>query len=485
MISSAVELFKKYNKEINEKNKKLQKENSELESNSRMYKIISEEYKNALDFAMKKNDKLQYDNIHNDFNNDNNIISNSHRSTKQENIANFTVEDIIEAGEINLENPKSSRRENTNKNNLKKNIENLNFKDSEIKLFLNFNKENDEEKFNFEKYLEKFNNPSEYKIAACQKINDELIWYLLVEKKIDNLLDKLDIFNKNIDDINDLNILDNCENSGNLVKTYDNYMWIPGKIISLNLPMFEFDDFSLVEKFENKKENESSIEKLCIECKKNRSIQINKNPKLEDLEKKNNNNFKEKNNEIKDLLIIQDDLCKKLSEKSIELENYKETCNKLLKINSNNLENIKTIPLEKYEVLLNEFKEEQEKGYELTKVYEQLKNNYDNLPKKIHNPNIKENTEFKGMNKSFNTKDLKDFNNLEMDDILHMYNKSSFESLNEVRDLSKKINNLNTLPIENNKILSKLNNNQGNTESEIHDFTMIKTEGYYIVNNFS
>ena len=37
-------------------------------------------------------------------------------------------------------------------------------------------------------YLEKFNNPSEYKIAACQKINDELIWYLLVEKKIDNLL---------------------------------------------------------------------------------------------------------------------------------------------------------------------------------------------------------------------------------------------------------------------------------------------------------
>ena len=56
MISKAVELFKQYNKDINEKIKKMEKEIFEYESNCRMYKIMSEEYKNALDFSLKKND---------------------------------------------------------------------------------------------------------------------------------------------------------------------------------------------------------------------------------------------------------------------------------------------------------------------------------------------------------------------------------------------------------------------------------------------
>ncbi len=53
-ISKSVEIFKKYNEEINQKNKKLESDLQEAESKIYLYKITAEEYKKALDLSMKK-----------------------------------------------------------------------------------------------------------------------------------------------------------------------------------------------------------------------------------------------------------------------------------------------------------------------------------------------------------------------------------------------------------------------------------------------
>ena len=80
----------------------------------------------------------------------------------------------------------------------------------------------------------------------------------------------------------------------------------------------------------------------------------------------------EKDLEIKELLSAQDYLKKKLSDKGNEIESYKETFDRLLKesiVRENSGKgNNEKVSLDKYEALLNEYKEEQDRGYELIKV---------------------------------------------------------------------------------------------------------------------
>jgi len=62
-IAKAVEIFKQYNQEINEKNKKLESDLQEAESKIQLYKISSEEYKKALNLSLKNscfiNEKIE------------------------------------------------------------------------------------------------------------------------------------------------------------------------------------------------------------------------------------------------------------------------------------------------------------------------------------------------------------------------------------------------------------------------------------------
>ncbi len=603
MISKAVELFKKYNKEINEKNIKLEKQVNEMEMNNRTYKIMADEYKNAWELALKKNEKLQFDPFNFTSKNDNYNENVELNEGVKSDLANFTVEDLIEAGHINLDelNKNSARySENFKKKFSSKNLildnlinnniflkgnicaknndilnfdNNIYYKNDDIKeenyLKPNFEKDKKESnKFSFSNYLEKFNDPNEYKILTYKKLNNDLIWYLLINKNIpnNNTTNKIDIenrgesnFARNTSNINDLDLnmikrivkkkssnniigfssLDdkegkrNANNSNNnLIKNYDYYMWIPGKMIANNLSNFEFEKNSsesntIETGILNNKDKNMTQSYVCEKCEKSKKDMNNLLQHQNELEKKYSAMLDEKDLEIKDLLNLQEDLMKKLSDKGQEIENYKETCDKLLKAsreeninNSSNVkiinENIKTVSLEKYDILLNEFRDEQDKGYELMKVYEQLKSDYDKIVKKLfdlsshdknltnketkNNDNILQNSildtdnlETKAINKSFINKTCIDINNKEINEyevseLLEMHNRNSLGGIGDLKDLAKKINNnFNTVPTGSyNK--SQFNDSNNNNNSILkgdnyngHDFTLNKTDGYYTV----
>lgn len=631
-ISKAVELFKKYNKEINEKNKRLEKEVSEYESNLRMYKIMAEEYKNALDFALKKNNKMQFENLQGNLNENLNTshkdnLNNGDQSErlKTENIANFTVEDLIEAGHLNLENSfrnnndlkaienlekklgpnnlenmlsiNSNRNQVHNNNIILPNTDNQFLKTEDIKLNLNLNsnkdknenngQSNNSDKFNYLSYLEKFNNPADYKIILFKKLSDDLIWYLLgsksgeqkkeAESKKNEASSNNNSINSNTNTITNVNTTNNASNisknkedtelnyfgksNNNIIdvdlsmlkkiksktsnrdnrysllvnkdsinnksekknninsnnpnnnsitinygKDYDYYMWVPGKIIANNLLNFEFEKNHSGETIENSSNRnthninskEKHSDRACPNCEKNKNDLAN-NLHINELEKKYTAMLDEKDTEIKELLAIQEDMLKSITEKTKEIENYKETCNQLTKANTENDQcnkpvDSKIVSIEKYETLLSEFKEEQDKGYELMKVYEQLKTDYDNMAKKMYNMSNKhdignlnkDELEAKAMNKSFNNKsinEIKDLNDIEIDDILQMHNRHSLGGINELKELTQKFknSNYNTAPIANSK--GNKSNFNLNTEqnADFNDFILNKNEGYYTV----
>jgi len=621
IIPKAVEMFKKYNKEINEKNKKLEAQVNEMELNTRTYKIMADEYKNAWELAMKKNDNIQFGNM------SENVHEQADNSERPKtDFGNFTIDDLIEAGHINLDEfSKNSPRKNEL---LKKKIsgKNINFntlKDSNINQkyndninILNVNKEyNDaddfnkkqeklvekkekveitlksepekkvEEKFHFENYLEKFNNPSEYKILSYKKLNNDLIWYLLISKStLNNTCNNSNAVNKNesenkvernfVRNTSDINELDltminkikkkssnnmlnyssiedanekrNLNTNINLLKNYDFYMWVPGKLIANNLTNFEFEKNYSENQQESgrnlhsgSKDINASQKSICEKCEKSKKDINNNIQHLNELEKKYTAMLDEKDLEIKELSKTQEELKELLSKKEKDIQNYKESCDKLLKPNvdktlnesenkfennsNNNFNNSsslkeKIVSLEKYEMLLNEFQEEQDKAYELMKVYEQLKIDYDNMAKKLlsltnennsnkNNINNKssnnndnkifnntvldtETIEAKAMNKSFNTKSnnaFKDLNEFEALDLLEMYNRNSLGGISDLKEIAQKLNkNFNTVPTGNNvnvkTAMNSSNNMNLNTENfEGNDYTLNKADGYYTV----
>jgi len=683
LISKAVEMFKKYNKEINEKNKKLEGKVNELEMNSRTFKIMADEYKNAWELALKKSQKLQFDSV--PPLNPNEIGELSERLKTD--LANFTVEDLIEAGHVVIDDSgRGSARKNNNnfsdnscnfnkenllpnsnnnnklinnnlnllsdferavnvsrndflKNDERKNIEFKSFNiggDSLIELnfdasaekenYIRTNKLEEEimknSKFNYSAFLEKYNNPAEYKILAYKKLENDLIWYLLIPKSTQTLSQSSDsssanknatnnananncrnnqpaaasadsksesIFAKNSSNISDLDFMminkirkkssnklnkfsslekdsgrktnnnnintntnksNNNNNSNNLnlnlnlVKNYDDYMWVPGKLIANNLTNFEFEknssealltDTVASNKDEVLAQQASSSSSVCEKCEKNKKELSFKLEHLTELEKKYTSMLDEKDSEVKELVNIQEELLKKLSEKEEKIDSYKDTMEKKLSgknnknlesINSNSdsnmnsINNSKTVSLEKYEILLNEFREEQDKGYELMKVYEELKRDYDNLSKKLFNlqnennnvnvnkslKNLKStsalntennNLQREAMDKSFNNKTnnevvIKDLNDVEVVDLLEMYNRNSLEGISDLKEfaLKQKLNsqNFNTVPTgaNNRSALNATSSNKLNLDSEANDFTlnMNRTDGYYTVNYY-
>jgi hypothetical protein len=118
----------------------------------------------------------------------------------------------------------------------------------------------------------------------------------------------------------------------------------------------------------------------------------------------NSHRSMERDKEIKDLLNIQDELMQKLSVKEEELASYKDACSKLLKISAGH--NNKTVPLEKYEILLNYYSEEQEKLKDITVKYEVMKRDYDVFVARLNAGSIENSTiNTKNSNILYNGKD--------------------------------------------------------------------------------
>lgn len=99
-IHKAVEMFKKYNMEINEENTNLKKTVEEAEAAARRYKIMADEYKSALDIAITRTtDTHEKDRGTGNTNNGNIYMMsnpNSSMTFNKDNVNNFTVDDLVE-----------------------------------------------------------------------------------------------------------------------------------------------------------------------------------------------------------------------------------------------------------------------------------------------------------------------------------------------------------------------------------------------------
>jgi hypothetical protein len=121
------------------------------------------------------------------------------------------------------------------------------------------------------------------------------------------------------------------------------------------------------------------------------------------------------------------DLEKEIKEKNTEIKGYKDTIDKLLKVNTEPVTNktSKTIPIEKYEMILKDLHEEQLRSDELEKQYEELKKTFEGYKNTV--------TELqkKAVNKSFNHKEFvnKDLDQIDVHDLLEAHNKNAYDKL--------------------------------------------------------
>jgi len=309
---------------------------------------------------------------------------------KIETFCNFTIEDLMEAENFSCLNQNLCDENKADFENIRVNL----------------------------KSLEKFNNPERYKIVAKKAVKNDFSWYLLADKLTD-----LDFF------------------------SYETLLWIPAKLIENKLTLYEIDKSADVKEKNSINSMRQSKNKQCITCLKRtnssriRSFDINinqlnekeiKNSNSSSSKKENVNNIanrsinteisssrnlenfenfenyeidqneengyynnlqmdikfntmlREKNLEIEKLSKTEMEMNRKLKEKKIELFDYKQLFEKLMKLNNEpvNANNAsKIVSFEKYELLYNQYKKEQEKLSDLAKKYGEIKNELENVNK--------------------------------------------------------------------------------------------------------
>lgn len=134
-----------------------------------------------------------------------------------------------------------------------------------------------------------------------------------------------------------------------------------------------------------------------------------------------NSMMREKNLEIEKLISIQNDLCKKLNDKHLETMEHKQLTDKLLRAAYEDSGNNKSknVSYEKYEILFNQFKKEQDKRSELSKCYEELKLELESANNKINELNKNKENKIKLKTKKIESKiNLKldnELNNISLD----------------------------------------------------------------------
>jgi chromosome segregation ATPase len=132
------------------------------------------------------------------------------------------------------------------------------------------------------------------------------------------------------------------------------------------------------------------------------------------------------------------DLENELKDKADELKGYKDTIDKLLKNQADISisKGTKTIPLEKYEMVLQDLHEEQLRGDELTKHYDELKKTFECYKNTIGE------LQRKAVNKSFNTKEhnTKEPGDINVHDLLEAHNNNAFNKFDKANKTSDSIN---------------------------------------------
>lgn len=359
------ELIKKYKEDIYYLN--YEKIQTQAEHKKELISAAAEKHENKAEIAGKSESSLS-------------------KKCKQkiETFCNFTVEDLIEP-----ENHSSLNQNLCDGNN-------LDFENIRVNI----------------KSFEKFNNPERYKIVAKKSIKNDFIWYLLADKLIDldffsyetllwipaKLIEsKLTLYeidkSADIDEKNSINSMRqskskqciSCLKRSNSRKSRSSYDININQIneketknANLNLNPSSSNRDNVNNNVNRSYNTENSSSRNFENFENYESIENEENVYYNNLQKdiRLNALLREKNMEIEKLSKTEKDLNSKLNDKKIEFFEAKQLCEKLLKVNKepvNSSNSAKIVSFDKYELLFNQYKKEQDKRSDLAKKYEEIK----------------------------------------------------------------------------------------------------------------